>query len=143
MTPSPDLTRLAAREMAAGLRAGEFTSVELLEAHLSRAQAQDRALHAWVSFDEEGALSAARAADARLTEARRRGPEAVVELPRLLGIPVALKDLVVTRGRPSTAGSRILSGYRGAYDAHIAERIFAAGGVVPGKTNMDEFAMGS
>jgi aspartyl-tRNA(Asn)/glutamyl-tRNA(Gln) amidotransferase subunit A len=67
----------------------------------------------------------------------------VAALPPLIGLPVALKDLVVTRGRPSTAGSRILDGFIGPYDAHIAERLDAAGAVVPGKTNMDEFAMGS
>ena len=72
-----------------------------------------------------------------------RGAAALEALPALLGVPVALKDLVVTRGRPSTAGSRILEGYVGAYDAHIAERLDAAGAVILGKTNMDEFAMGS
>ena len=75
--------------------------------------------------------------------ARGAGDEAVAALPPLLGIPVALKDLVVTKGRPSTAGSRILEGFVSPYDAHIAERLDEAGAVVPGKTNMDEFAMGS
>ena len=73
----------------------------------------------------------------------RGGTAALAALPPLHGIPVALKDLVVTQGQPSTAGSRILDGYRGVYDADIAERLSAAGAVVPGKTNMDEFAMGS
>src|SRR5690606_25839223 len=98
---------------------------------------------AWQSLDPTGARAAAEAADRRLAEARAQGPEALAALPALLGIPVALKDLVVTKGRPSTAGSRILEGYVGAYDAHIAERLDAAGAVVVGKTNMDEFAMGS
>jgi aspartyl-tRNA(Asn)/glutamyl-tRNA(Gln) amidotransferase subunit A len=137
------LTRLHAREMAAGLRGGRFTARELLDAHLELAHAQNRALHAWVFFDDERARAAADAADARLLAARREGTAALAALPPLLGIPVALKDLVVTRGRPSTAGSRILRGFVGPYDAHIAERVAAAGAVVPGKTNMDEFAMGS
>jgi aspartyl-tRNA(Asn)/glutamyl-tRNA(Gln) amidotransferase subunit A len=144
LSPSDrSLTRLHAREMAAGLRAGDFSAAELLDAHLALIRTQDRALNAWVSIDEEGALDAARRADRRLQEARSAGPEALAELPPLLGVPVALKDLVVTAGRPSTAGSRILDGFVGPYDAHIAERLDAAGAVVPGKTNMDEFAMGS
>ncbi len=78
-----------------------------------------------------------------LSEAREVGPEAVDALPGLLGIPVALKDLVLTRGQRATAGSRILKGFVSPYDAHIAERLRSAGAVLPGKTNMDEFAMGS
>jgi aspartyl-tRNA(Asn)/glutamyl-tRNA(Gln) amidotransferase subunit A len=129
--------------MAALLRRGEAGAVELLDAHMAVIEKQDRALNAWVSLDPDGARSAAQAADARLVEARRQGPDALAGLPPLLGIPVGLKDLVVTRGRPSTAGSAILRGFTGPYDAHIAERLDTAGAVVPGKTNMDEFAMGS
>jgi aspartyl-tRNA(Asn)/glutamyl-tRNA(Gln) amidotransferase subunit A len=139
----PDLTRLHAHELATVLRAGETTAREILEASLARIRATDRGLHAWVSLDDDRAADAADAADRRLTAARVGGDEALTELPPLLGIPVALKDLVVTKGRPSTAGSRILEGFVGPYDAHIAERLDAAGAVIPGKTNMDEFAMGS
>jgi aspartyl-tRNA(Asn)/glutamyl-tRNA(Gln) amidotransferase subunit A len=128
--------------MAAGLRAGDFSAVELLDAHVELAHRQDRALHAWASWDGEGARDSAEAADRRLTAARGSG-DGLGAAPPLLGIPVALKDLVVTRGQPSTAGSRILEGYLGAYDAHIAERLAEQGAVIPGKTNMDEFAMGS
>ncbi len=138
-----DLTRLHAHEMGALLRTGDVSAVELLEAHQALIERQGRALNAWRSLDPEGARAAAEAADRRLAEARAAGDEALAALPALLGVPVALKDLVVTRGRPSTAGSRILEGYVGAYDAHIAERLEAAGAVVVGKTNMDEFAMGS
>ena len=92
---------------------------------------------------QDRARGAARAADDGSAAATEGRAGAVAALPPLLGIPVALKDLVVTRGRPSTAGSRILEGFVGPYDAHIAERLDAAGAVVPGKTNMDEFAMGS
>jgi aspartyl-tRNA(Asn)/glutamyl-tRNA(Gln) amidotransferase subunit A len=139
--PGSDPTRLAVRDMAAGLRAGTFSARELVDAHLRLAHRQNRALNAWVFFDDERALEAADRADDRLTKARQDG--GVDGLPLLLGIPVALKDLVVTRGRPSTAGSRILGGFVGTYDAFIAERLDAAGAIVIGKTNMDEFAMGS
>ncbi|HXR26218.1 MAG TPA: amidase, partial [Candidatus Baltobacteraceae bacterium] len=141
--PTSDPTRLRAWQMGAALRAGEFSSRELVEAHLGLAHRQAAALNAWVSFEDAGALAAADAADRRLREARAAGARALAALPSLLGIPVALKDLVVTRGRPSTAGSRILEGFVGPYDAHIAERLDAAGAAILGKTNMDEFAMGS
>ncbi len=138
-----DLTRLHAHEMGALLRAGSVSSVELLEAHQAQVERQGRVLNAWQSRDPVGARAAAERADRRLATARRAGDAEMASLPPLLGVPVALKDLVVTRGQPSTAGSRILEGYVGAYDAHIAERLDAAGAVVVGKTNMDEFAMGS
>jgi len=138
-----DLTRLHAHEMGALLRAGDTTSSELLEAHLAVIERQDHALNAWQSTDVAGARAAAATADTGIARARREGSAALAVLPPLHGIPVALKDLVVTAGQPSTAGSRILEGYRGVYDAHIAERLAAAGAVIPGKTNMDEFAMGS
>jgi len=140
--PSPaDPTRLHVREMAAALREGTLGARELVSAHLDLARRQDRALRAWVFFDDTRALAAADDADRRIAKARRAGT--LDELPLLFGIPVALKDLVVTRGRPSTAGSRILEGFVGTYDAFIAERLDAAGAIVIGKTNMDEFAMGS
>ena len=137
------LTRLRAHEMASLLRAGETTARDILDATIARIRATDRGLHAWVSLDDDRAADAADAADRRLQAAHGAGEAAVADLPALLGIPVALKDLVVTKGRPSTAGSRILEGFVGPYDAHIAERLDEAGAVIPGKTNMDEFAMGS
>ena len=138
-----DLTRLHAHEMARGLRAGDFSSRDLADAHLDAIRTTDRPLHAWVFVDEEVARGQADAADARLADARREGAAALESLPGLLGIPVALKDLVLTRGQPSTAGSRILEGWKSPYDSHIAERLKEAGAVLPGKTNMDELAMGS
>ena len=129
--------------MAAGLRATEFSARELLDAHLELITSQDGPLHAWVFVDEGGARAQADEADDRMASSRRAGAEALGQLPALLGIPVALKDLVLTAGQPSTAGSRILDGYLSPYDAHISQRLRAAGAVLPGKTNMDEFAMGS
>ena len=140
---SADLTTLLAHEMAACLRAGEITSRDLTAAHLERARRTDRGLHAWLSLDDERALTEADAADGRLAAARAEGSDAVTALHPLHGVPVALKDLVSLKGGQCTAGSRILEGYRAPYDAHIVELLHAAGAVVLGKTNMDEFAMGS
>jgi aspartyl-tRNA(Asn)/glutamyl-tRNA(Gln) amidotransferase subunit A len=137
------LTRLAAHEMTEHLRAGELTARELAEAHLAAAERQNRALNAWLSIDRERALAAADEADARLAAARAAGPSAVQVLHPLLGIPVALKDLVSVAGGQCTAGSRILEGYVSPYDAHVTERLRRVGAVILGKTNMDEFAMGS
>ena len=136
-------TRLHAHELAAHLRAGELTSREATTAALDAAERQNRALNAWLTIDRERALAEADAADARLAAARREGTAALDALHPLLGVPVALKDLVSVRGGQCTAGSRILEGYRAPYDAHITERLRVAGAVILGKTNMDEFAMGS
>ncbi|CAN5838225.1 Asp-tRNA(Asn)/Glu-tRNA(Gln) amidotransferase subunit GatA [soil metagenome] len=130
-----DLTRLFAHQLAAGLRAGEFSARDVVDAQLRRIAATDGPLHAWVWLDEDEARAQADEADQLL--------KAGGELSPLLGIPVTLKDLVLTRGQPATAGSRILDGYVSPYDAHISERLREAGAVLPGKTNMDEFAMGS
>ncbi len=143
MTSDRALTRLHAHEMVDRLRAGDVSSVELLEAHLASIAATDTAIHAWLAVDDGPARSAAEAADGRLAAARAEGPEALATLPPLLGVPVGLKDLVLARGRQATAGSRILEGFASPYDAHIVERLDAAGAVIVGKTNMDEFAMGS
>jgi aspartyl-tRNA(Asn)/glutamyl-tRNA(Gln) amidotransferase subunit A len=115
----------------------------LTEAHLAAAERDNRALNAWLSIDRERALAEAEAADVRLQAARAEGATAIHRLPALLGIPIALKDLVSVKGGQATAGSRILEGYRAPYDAHITERLRDAGAVILGKTNMDEFAMGS
>jgi aspartyl-tRNA(Asn)/glutamyl-tRNA(Gln) amidotransferase subunit A len=140
---SLELTRLHAHHMAARLRVGELTSRELTLAHLDLAEAQDHGLHAWLTIDRARALEGADAADARLASARAEGPVALNALHPLLGIPIALKDLVSVEGGQCTAGSQILKGYVAPYDAHITERLRAAGAVILGKTNMDEFAMGS
>jgi aspartyl-tRNA(Asn)/glutamyl-tRNA(Gln) amidotransferase subunit A len=138
-----DSTRLLAHELAARLREGDLSSHEVTLAHLEVAERQNRALNAWLTIDRERALAEANAADARLAAARAEGKAALVELHPLLGIPVALKDLVSVEGGQCTAGSRILEGYVAPYDAHITERLRAVGAVILGKTNMDEFAMGS
>ena len=138
-----DLTTLLAHELAGLIRAGEVTSSQVTAAHLARARTTDRGLHAWLTIDDDRAMAEADDADARLAAARDEGAPAVDALHPLLGIPVALKDLVSLRGGQCTAGSRILEGYRAPFDAHVTERLRDAGAVVLGKTNMDEFAMGS
>jgi len=137
------LTESFAHDLAARLRAGDTTSREITDAHLARAQRTDHGLHAWLTLDRDRALGEVDAADARVAAARADGPAALEALHPLLGMPVALKDLVSVRGGQCTAGSRILEGYRAPFDAHITERLRDAGAVILGKTNMDEFAMGS
>jgi aspartyl-tRNA(Asn)/glutamyl-tRNA(Gln) amidotransferase subunit A len=130
-----ELTRMPASELAAAIAGGEVSAVEVTQAHLERIAAADGALHAFLHVDEAGALAAAGAVD----EARAAGQP----LGPLAGVPLAMKDVVVTAGLPTTAGSKILEGWRPPYDATISSRIKAAGIVLLGKTNMDEFAMGS
>jgi aspartyl-tRNA(Asn)/glutamyl-tRNA(Gln) amidotransferase subunit A len=138
-----DPTRLHAHELGELLRAGKLTAHEATEAALQAAERGNRGLNAWLSIDHERALAEADRADGLLVAARREGPSALAALHPMLGVPVALKDLVSLKGGQTTAGSRILEGYRAPYDAHIVERLRAVNAVILGKTNMDEFAMGS
>ncbi len=129
------LTRHAAGDLAALLQAREVSSVEVTQAHLDRIAEVDEAVHAYLHVSGEEALATARTVDAR----RSAGEE----LHGLAGVPVAVKDIVVTKGMPTTAGSRILEGWVPPYDATLVERLRAAGLPILGKTNCDEFAMGS
>jgi aspartyl-tRNA(Asn)/glutamyl-tRNA(Gln) amidotransferase subunit A len=130
-----DLARMTAADLAAAVASGEASAVEVAQAHLDRIGAVDERLHAYLHVDTDGALAAARAVD----EARSAGEP----LGPLAGVPLALKDVIVTRGVPTTAGSKILEGWVPPYDATVTARLRQAGVVVLGKTNMDEFAMGS
>ncbi len=132
---SADLTRLTAADTAAKIASGEVTAVEVAHAHLDRIGAVDERVHAFLKVDAEGALAAAEAVDT----ARASGEA----LKPLAGVPLALKDVVVTRGLETTSGSKILKGWIPPYDAEITTRMRDAGIVILGKTNMDEFAMGS
>jgi len=136
---SADLTRLDASALSELLAAGDVSSVEVTQAHLDRIAAVDPDIHAFLHVNAE-ALSTAAAADA----ARKSGKLASGDpVGALTGVPVAIKDVLCTLGMPSTAGSKILEGWIPPYDATVVARMRAAGLVPLGKTNMDEFAMGS
>ncbi|HMC70229.1 MAG TPA: amidase family protein, partial [Mycobacteriales bacterium] len=126
-----ELIQSTAADLAARIAAREVSAVEVAQAHLDRIAAVDDRVHAFLHIDSEGALEQARRVDA----GEISGP--------LAGVPLALKDVIVMRDVPTTAGSKILEGWRPPYDAHIVERMREAGIVILGKTNMDEFAMGS
>jgi aspartyl-tRNA(Asn)/glutamyl-tRNA(Gln) amidotransferase subunit A len=130
-----DLTRLTAAETATKIAAGDVTAVEVAHAHLDRISAVDERIHSFLRIDAEGALAAAEAVDTARASGEKLGP--------LAGVPLALKDVVVTKGLETTSGSKILQGWIPPYDAEITTRMRDAGIVILGKTNMDEFAMGS
>ncbi len=134
MTPT-DLTACAASELRDLFAGGKASAEEITRAHLARIGATESSLRAFVTVDEPGALRQARALD----EARARGEPSGA----LAAVPAAIKDVLCVRGLPTTCGSRILEGFIPPYDATCVARLRAAGAVIVGKTNMDEFAMGS
>jgi aspartyl-tRNA(Asn)/glutamyl-tRNA(Gln) amidotransferase subunit A len=135
------LHELSAKQALAGMKAGKLSSRELTEAYLARIEQYNQRLNAFLHVAGETALAAADAADKQYVKARRSKSKA--KLPTLLGLPIAIKDVLAVRGMPATAGSRILENFKPAYNATSVERLLAAGVVVLGKTNTDEFAMGS
>jgi aspartyl-tRNA(Asn)/glutamyl-tRNA(Gln) amidotransferase subunit A len=121
-------------ELSRQLRAKEVSSVEVTSRFLARIAGANARLNAFITVDEEKSLAQARAADARIAKGGAH---------RLAGIPIAHKDLFCAKGWRTTCGSKILGNFVAPYDAHVIEQFNAAGAVILGKTNMDEFAMGS
>ena len=124
-----------AAELARRIASGEQSSEEVTRAHLDRIAAVDTSVHAFLAVDAERALEQARAVDAKRAHGEQLGP--------LAGVPIAVKDLFCYRGLPTTAGSRILEGWVPPYNATVVDRLLAHDLVILGKTNLDEFAMGS
>ena len=124
-----------AAQMADALAKGETTSVELTQAHLDRVAAVDGQVKAFLHVDTEGALAQAKNVDARRAKGEKLSP--------IAGIPLALNDVLAQKGVPTTAGSKILQGWHPPYDSTVVSKLKSAGVVIMGKTNMDEFAMGS
>jgi aspartyl-tRNA(Asn)/glutamyl-tRNA(Gln) amidotransferase subunit A len=132
---SSEFTRMTAAGLAAVIAAGEASAAEVTEAHLARIGAVEAQVHAFLHVAADSARAAARAVDERRAAGEALGP--------LAGVPLALKDVFTTEDMPTTCGSRILAGWQPPYDATVTRRLRAAGVVILGKTNMDEFAMGS
>ncbi len=130
-----ELSELTLVEAAAALRAGECTSVALTESVLHRASLTEASVHAYLTIDRQGAMAAAEASDRRIADEKPIG--------LLDGLPIALKDNMMTRGIETTASSKMLSGYIPPYDGTVVKLLREAGAVFVGKTNLDEFAMGS
>ncbi|QHC73739.1 Asp-tRNA(Asn)/Glu-tRNA(Gln) amidotransferase subunit GatA [Rathayibacter sp. VKM Ac-2805] len=130
-----ELVRLSASALSGKLADGSVSSVEATRAHLERIDAVDGAVHAFLHVAREGAVASAEAIDRRRADGESLHP--------LAGVPLAVKDVIVTNDMPTTSGSRILEGWRPPYDATVMRKVREAGLVPIGKTNMDEFAMGS
>ncbi len=137
----PELPDLTVRQAYEALRRGEISSRELTSACLERIERLEPSLHAFITFTPELALQQAEAADQQW-QAWRRNPDQGPPRP-LLGIPIAVKDVLCQAGVRCTCGSRILDNFIPPYNATSVERLLAAGVVTVGKTNTDEFAMGS
>ena len=130
-----ELIRKDASQLADLLRTREVSAVEVAQAHLDRIADVDDAVHAFLHIDTEGALNTARSVDSERAAGEQLGT--------LAGVPLGLKDILATKGLPTTAGSRMLENWVPPYDATVVTRLREAGIVILGKTNMDEFAMGS
>ncbi|MBW8807181.1 MAG: Asp-tRNA(Asn)/Glu-tRNA(Gln) amidotransferase subunit GatA, partial [Catenulisporales bacterium] len=130
-----DLIRGTAADLAAAIAGGDVSATEVAQAHLDRISKVDEKVNAFLHIDADGALAKAAEVDAKRARGEELGP--------LAGVPLALKDVFTTKGIPTTCGSKILQGWKPPYDATVTRRLREADVVILGKTNMDEFAMGS
>jgi len=130
-----DLTTLTIKQCHEGLKKGDFTSVDLTKAYLENIKKFDKEINAFISVDEQGALVQAALADKKISSG--------AEFGLLCGIPCSIKDLILVESKVCTAGSKILEKYVAPYNATVVQKLKKEGAVILGKTNMDEFAMGS
>lgn len=132
---SQELIKLTANEIATGIAKGELSSVEVTQAHFDRIEKVDERVHAFLHLTKDSALSDASRVDAKRKAGEKLGP--------LAGVPLALKDILAMKGEPTTCGSKMLENWRPPYDATVVKKLRENDIVILGKTNMDEFAMGS
>lgn len=130
-----DIKDLTIKKFASGLRNKEFSAREIIEETFKAIDEKDKDIHAYLSLRREAALQEAKNIDSQLSDG--------IDLPLLAGAPIAIKDNILIEGGPATASSRILENYVSAYDAHVIKKLKASQVVFTGKTNLDEFAMGS
>jgi aspartyl-tRNA(Asn)/glutamyl-tRNA(Gln) amidotransferase subunit A len=136
----PEIIDLSVGEVLSSLRSGEVASLEVTEAYLARIEQLDVSLHAFLHVNPDQCLDQAGQAD-RTLQSWRKYPEQ--DIPPLTGLPIAVKDVLCVKDMPCTSGSKILEGFIPPYDATAVKRLKDAGVIIVGKTNTDEFAMGS